>query len=292
MTTRHATEPHVEALVRRALAEDLGPGDRTTEWTVPPETAGAGRIVAKAPLVVAGVAPTLAVFAAVDEDLSVTPGRGDGDATVAGDVILELRGPLRSILTAERTALNFLQRLSGIATLTRRFVEALDGTGTRVVDTRKTTPGWRRLEKDAVRAGGGDNHRMGLYDMVLVKENHIAAAGGLDRAMAAVAAGNGQGLPVEVEVRDVEEFRRALAFEVDRIMLDNMSLDDMRRCVALARDAGDGAPLLEASGNVTLARVRDIAATGVDLVSVGALTHSAPAADVSLLLDATPGGGR
>jgi nicotinate-nucleotide pyrophosphorylase (carboxylating) len=207
---------------------------------------------------------------------------GDGGAAEPGHALLCLGGPAGSILTGERTALNFLGRLSGIATLTRRFVEAVEGTGARIVDTRKTTPGWRALEKEAVRAGGGTNHRMGLHDMVLIKDNHIAAAGGISRAVEGVRRSNDRGLAVEVEVRDLDELETALELGVDRILLDNMRGDTLARAVERARRLGPDRPELEASGNVTLATVRAIAETGVDLISVGALTHSAPAADISL----------
>ena len=209
----------------------------------------------------------------------------DGTAVTPGTPVLRVEGSLPAILRAERTALNFLGRLTGIATLTRRFVDAVEGTGCRILDTRKTTPGWRALEKAAVRAGGGVNHRIGLWDMVLIKENHIAGAGGIEAALAAVAARNDEGLPVEIEVRDLGELERALPGRPDRILLDNMSLDDMRRAVERVVALGASRPELEASGNVDLARVRAIAEVGVDFVSVGALTHSAPVGDLSLRVE-------
>ena len=272
----------IDGLVRAALAEDVGPGDWTTEWTVEAGTPGHAEIVAKADLVVAGIDPTIAVFTAVDPDLAVNVVRSDGRVVRPGDVVLEVSGSAAAILTAERTALNFLGRLSGVATLTRRFVDAVAGTGARVVDTRKTTPGWRELEKAAVRAGGGSNHRMGLWDMVMIKDNHIAAAGGITAAVERVRARNRQGLPIEVEVRTDAELDEALSLGVDRILLDNMDVAGLRRSVERANRLGAKRPELEASGNVTLATIRDVAATGVDLVSVGALTHSAPVADLSL----------
>lgn len=282
--------PDLDPLIRAALDEDVGDGDRTTAWTVPAGTRGSAGIVAKAPLVVAGLEACARVFTTVDPALSVRAAVADGARVEAGDVVVHIAGALASILTAERTALNLLQRLSGVATLTRAFVDEVEGTGARIVDTRKTTPGWRELEKAAVRAGGGANHRMGLWDMVLVKENHVAAAGGLADALDRVRARNALGLPVEVEVRTLDELDQVLGAPVDRILLDNMTLDDMREAVdrARARTGGAPVPLLEASGNVTLSTVRAVAETGVDLVSVGALTHSAPAADLSLLVD---GGG-
>ena len=272
----------LDALVRAALAEDVGPGDWTTAWTVESGTPGRAEIVAKAELVVAGIPPAVAVFSAVDPNLAVKVLRGDGQAAHPGDVVLEVSGSAAAILTAERTALNFLGRLSGVATLTRRFVDAVAGTGARVVDTRKTTPGWRGLEKAAVRAGGGSNHRMGLWDMVMIKDNHIAAAGGITAAVERVRAHNRQGLPIELEVRTDAELDEALALGVHRILLDNMDVAALRRSVERANRLGAKRPELEASGNVTLATIRDVAATGVDLVSVGALTHSAPVADLSL----------
>ena len=275
-------EAATAALVAAALAEDVGPGDFTTLWTVPEGSECRAVIVAKEAMVVAGVAPVEAVFAAMDAGLAVMPEAADGDGVDEGSVLFRVRGATRAVLTAERTALNFLGRLSGVATLTRRFVEAVEGTGARVIDTRKTTPGWRLLEKAAVRAGGGANHRVGLYDMVLVKDNHAAAAGGAAAATAQVLERNDRGLPVEVEVRNLEELRSVLPLGVQRLLLDNMDVGMLREAVAAAGALGGERPELEASGNVTLAGVRAIAETGVDFISVGALTHSAPSADVSL----------
>ena len=272
-------------LVRTALAEDVGPSDWTTAWTVSPEAQGSASVIAKAELVVAGIEAASAVFAAIDPALVVTVLRGDGTRAAPGDVVLEVAGPAGRILTAERVALNFLGWLSGIATLTREFVEAVRGTGARIIDTRKTTPGWRHLEKAAVRAGGGGNHRMGLYDMVLIKDNHIAAAGGITEAVKRVRAHNDEHLPIEVEVRDMKELDEVLELYVDRILLDNMDLRALRTAVERAHKLGAERPELEASGNVTLANVRSVAETGVDLISVGALTHSAPVADLSLRMD-------
>lgn len=277
----------LDALVALALREDVGVADWTTLWTVPSERTGRARIVAKAPMVLAGVDAALRVFRAVDPALEVEVHHPDGAECPPGTTVLSLRGSARSILTAERTALNFLGRLSGIATLTRRYVEAVRGTGAAVVDTRKTTPGWRPLEKAAVRAGGGVNHRQGLHDMVLVKDNHIAAAGGIREALSGVAARNRAGLPVEVEVTSLPELEEALSFRPrpDRILLDNMSPELMRRAVERVAGEPGPRPLLEASGNVTLETIRTVASTGVDLVSVGALTHSAPSADLSLRME-------
>ncbi len=275
-------EVALTAMIDAALREDVGPGDATTLWTVPEEALGRAEIRAKADIVIAGLASAEAVFRTVDPGLASTAYVQDGAACGPGDLVLSVEGALRSILTAERTALNFLGRLSGVATTTRRFVEAAGETRARVIDTRKTTPGWRRLEKAAVRAGGGVNHRMGLYDMVLIKENHIAAAGGIEAAVRAVRARNAVELPVEIEVRDLAELEAVLDIGVERVLLDNMSPRQLEEAVALARATPGGGPELEASGNVTLGTIAAVAATGVDYISVGALTHSAPVADLSL----------
>jgi nicotinate-nucleotide pyrophosphorylase (carboxylating) len=275
----------VAALIRTALAEDVGSGDWTSVWTIPAAAEGAARIVAKQPMTVAGLEVTRQVFHQVDPELSVKLHSVDGSPAQPEQALVQIRGRFRSILTAERVALNFLGRLSGIATLTRAFVDAVAGTGARIIDTRKTTPGWRHLEKEAVRSGGGANHRMGLWDMVLIKDNHIAAAGGIGPALRAVREQNRAGLPVEVEVSTLQELEEALVAPPDRVLLDNMTVDALRAAVARTATLGDERPLLEASGNVNLGTVEDIAATGVDLISVGALTHSAPSADVSLRVD-------
>ena len=279
MTSR---EPSIAgAIIKAALAEDVGDGDRTSEWTVPADSNSEAVIVAKQRLTVAGLAVAADVFRTVDADLSVEFRVDDSEEVDAGDVVMAIAGPTRALLTAERTALNFLGRLSGIATLTRTFVSRVEGTRAVIVDTRKTTPGWRALEKMAVRAGGGSNHRMGLHDMVLVKDNHVAASGGLTAAIERVRTSN-TGLPVEVEVSTEGELTEALAAGVERILLDNMALDRLRDAVAFVRERAGESVTLEASGNVTLETVRDVAETGVDLISVGALTHSAPGADFSL----------
>ncbi len=222
-----AVAPETLALIDAALAEDVGPGDFTTLWTVSEDARAEARIVAKASGVVAGTEVAEAVFRRVDPALEVTIEAGDGSAVEHGDRVMTVRGSARSLLTAERTALNFLQRLSGVATVTRRYVQAVDGTGTRVIDTRKTTPGMRLLEKAAVVAGGGTNHRVGLHDMVMIKDNHIAAAGGIAAAVEAVRARNERALRVEVETTSLDEVRQALAAGVDRIMFDNMSPTSM-----------------------------------------------------------------
>ncbi len=271
-----------------ALAEDTGAGDITALSFVPEAKQARGTILAKETGVVAGIGVAREVFQTLDPSIKSEALKQDGDPVRRGDAVLALEGPARSLLTGERTALNFLQRLSGIATETRRYVDAVAGTKTKILDTRKTIPGWRWLEKGAVRAGGGTNHRAGLYDMVMVKDNHLQAAGdlaelqaGIDRAHALQ-----PGVRIEIEADRPDQARDFLTLRgVDVILLDNMSLEEMRECVALA--AGSGV-LLEASGNVTLARLPEIAATGVDFISSGALTHSVKALDLSLDFEGTP----
>lgn len=272
-------------LVERGLAEDVGDGDRTTLWTVASGARSRATIVAQDSVVVAGMEVTSRVFYEVDPALEVTARVREGEEVERGQVVLELQGSARSVLTAERTALNFLGRLSGIATLTRSFVMAAKGTRAVITDTRKTTPGWRVLEKAAVRAGGGENHRMGLHDMVLVKENHIAAAGGIEAAVDAVRKANTQGLLVEVEVRSLDELARLRGLRVDRVLLDNFTTPTLQQAVERVRGWSEPRPGLEASGNMTLERIPAVAATGVRWISVGALTHSAPVADFSLLME-------
>jgi len=275
--------PEVLSLIEAALAEDVGSGDFTSQWTVPAELRAVARVVAKASGVVAGAEVAVEVFRRVDPSLAVRVLAGDGKPVGPGNEVMRVEGSARSILTAERTALNFLQRLSGVATITRRYVREVTGIGARVVDTRKTTPGMRLLEKAAVVSGGGANHRAGLYDMVMIKDNHIAAAGGITAAANAVRAHNDRALRVEVEAASLDEVREALAAGVDRIMFDNMTPALMAQAVALVR-AADPRPETEASGGITLETIRDFAETGVDFISVGALTHSAPALDLSLRL--------
>jgi len=269
-------------LIDRAMAEDMGPGDWTTEWTVDAGAEGLAVIVAKEPLVVAGTRLAVAVFQQTEADLDVSVEVEDGAEVEPEEVVLRIQGPLRGILTGERVALNFLGRLSGIATMTRQFVKAVAGTGARILDTRKTTPGWRELEKAAVRAGGGENHRVGLYDMVLVKDNHLVASGGVTSAVERIRRQNGLGLEVEVEVNTLEELAELLPLGVDRVLLDNMDLIAMKEAVGRIKALGAVRPMAEASGNMSLDSVRAVAETGVDFISVGALTHSAPSADLSL----------
>ncbi|MBA4064357.1 MAG: nicotinate-nucleotide diphosphorylase (carboxylating) [Isosphaera sp.] len=271
-------------LVDLALAEDLGDtGDRTSLATIPEDATGRAAFVARSPGVVAGLPAAGMVCAAVDPKLAFAVISPDGSPVTRGTVLAIVAGTLRAVLAAERTALNFLQRLSGVATLTRAFVDAAAGHRARLLDTRKTTPGWRLLEKYAVRCGGGSNHRVGLYDGVLIKDNHLAGLGGdVRRAVAAARAYPGNaGLPVEVEVDTPEQLEHALAVRADIVLLDNMTPDQLRAAVA-RRDAVAPGVLLEASGGVNLATVAGIAATGVDRISVGALTHSAPALDIGL----------
>lgn len=280
--------PHgeaVEALIAAALAEDHAREDVTVAALPAEDRTVVAELRVKAPGVLCGLPIVARVFAQLDAEVAVEAFAEDGDTVGAGLVALQLEGPARAILRAERTILNLLQRLSGIATLTAAYVEAAMATHAGVYDTRKTTPGWRLLEKAAVRAGGGTNHRTGLHDMVLIKENHVEAAGGLEAAVRRVRMANEAGLPVEVEVRTLDELERTMELGVERILLDNMDLATMERAVARAAERGAGRPRLEASGNVTLETVRAVAETGVDLVSVGALTHSAPTADLSLRVE-------
>jgi nicotinate-nucleotide pyrophosphorylase (carboxylating) len=265
-------------LIRRALAEDIGTGDVTTDAALQGDETGRAQAIAKAMTVVAGIEVFGAVFRTVDPSLQVTACRQDGEKVDQGALLAEISGRLASILTAERVALNLFQRMCGIATQTRQFVERVAGMRARIVDTRKTAPGLRILDKYAVRIGGGHNHRFALYDGVLIKDNHIAAAGGVGPAVQRVRARIPHTLKIEVEVRDMAELEEALAEHADVVLLDNMSLDEMAEAV---RRVGGRIPL-EASGNVTLERVKEVAATGVDLISVGSLTHSVIAADISL----------
>jgi nicotinate-nucleotide pyrophosphorylase (carboxylating) len=270
-------------LIGRALAEDLGSGDVTSEATVDPGTRARARITQKQPGVVFGLDAASEVFrqtGAGELERLHPEGRWTEGVPVE---VAAVAGPARALLAAERTALNLLCHLSGVATLTARYVEAVSGSGAEILDTRKTTPGLRALEKQAVAAGGGRNHRLGLDDAILIKENHVALAGGLRRAVDLAVAAHPE-LPVEVECRDAAEVAEGLEAGADRLLLDNMGPGELRAAVA-ARDAAGSSAALEASGGVTLANVAEIAATGVDMISVGALTHSAPALDLSMLLD-------
>jgi nicotinate-nucleotide pyrophosphorylase (carboxylating) len=269
-------------VVARALAEDLGTGDVTTAATVASETRARALIRQKAPGVIYGLSVAEEVFRSLDPDAAFAREVTEGVWRESGDV-LRIEGRARAVLSGERTALNFLQRLSGVATMAARAVRAIDGTGATILDTRKTTPGLRALEKAAVAAGGATNHRAGLYDAILIKENHAALAGGVGAAVRR-AREEAPDLPLEVECRDLGEVDEALAAGAPRLLLDNMSPDELRRAV----DHVAGRAELEASGGVTLQTLREVAGTGVDFVSVGALTHSAPALDLSLLLTPLP----
>jgi nicotinate-nucleotide pyrophosphorylase (carboxylating) len=280
------SEDEMRELVARALAEDLGDGDVTGEATVPADRMATARVVQKAPGVVFGldlVVETMAQTGVTEVETLCAEGEWRQDVPAQ---VLVARGPARALLAAERTAMNFLGHLSGVATLAARYVEAVAGTEAKILDTRKTTPGLRRLEKTAVAAGGATNHRMGLFDAFLIKENHIAAAGSIPKAVYAARKAHPE-LPVEVEVRNLDETAYALGTGADQLLIDNMDPPTMRAAVEL-RDAYSraGKPTLEASGNVNLQTVREIAETGVDFISIGALTHSAPVLDFSLLLSA------
>jgi nicotinate-nucleotide pyrophosphorylase (carboxylating) len=268
----------VERVVLAALAEDIGAGDVTTEATVSADAVGTAELLVKEPGVVCGIGAAETAFRALDPEIRFEALASDGDQVEAATAVARVTGSERAILTAERVALNFLGRLSGIATLTHRYVDAIEGTGAVVLDTRKTTPGLRALEKHAVAAGGGRNHRFGLDDAVLIKDNHLRAAGSVREAVELVRTASD--LAIEVECETLAQVGDALDAEVDAILLDNMSLDELRAAVALV----DGRARLEASGGITLDTIRAIAETGVDEISVGALTHSARSLDVSLEL--------
>lgn len=268
----------IDRIVLAALAEDIGDGDITTLSTIPEEARLTGRFLAKETGVVAGIQLVWRAFALLDPRVEVLVLIDDGMCVERGQVIAQVSGPGRAILTGERVALNFLQRMSGIATATRRYVNAVEGTAATILDTRKTVPGLRLLDKWAVRLGGGANHRIGLYDMVLIKDNHIAAVGSITETVERVRANDPRGRQIEVEVTTLEQLEEALALPIDRILLDNMPPDVMREAVMLA---GGRIPL-EASGGINMDSVREVAETGVDFISVGALTHSVKAMDISL----------
>ncbi|HEY3414517.1 MAG TPA: carboxylating nicotinate-nucleotide diphosphorylase [Armatimonadota bacterium] len=272
----------LKGLVALALAEDVGHGDATSLATISADATATGRIVARSPLVVSGIEAAEAVFKAVDPECVFTVMAGDGQSIAADAVIATVSGRARALLTAERTALNFLQHLSGIATMTARYVAEISGTGARIVDTRKTVPGLRDLAKAAVRHGGGRNHRVALDDGILIKDNHVVTAGGIARAILSARSNGGYLLRVEVECDTLQQVSDAIDAGADMILLDNMAPDALRAAVTLCRRRAQ----TEASGGVSLSTVRSIAETGVDFISVGALTHSAPAADIALDFDA------
>ncbi len=274
----------ITEILERALAEDLGAGDLTTDATIPEGLEATGSFLAKGALVVAGLPLVERFYKLLDPAIRFEPLAAEG-GLVARGALAEVRGSARVLLRAERTALNFLQRLSGIATLTRRFALRLEGTHARLLDTRKTTPGLRVLERYAVRVGGGTNHRFGLYDAVLIKENHAQLAGGVAEAVRRARAHYGS-QKIEVEVRDDTEVRQGLEAGADVLLLDNMTPDEVRHCLRLIQ----GRAVVEVSGGITLENIRDYAEAGVDFISVGALTHSAPAVDISFdLLPSNPG---
>lgn len=272
----------IKEIVKKALEEDLAGGDVTTEAMIPTDLGGQGVIKAREELILAGLEVAREVFAALDPEISFRPEHEDGDELKEGEAVAALSGRARALLTGERVALNFLQRLSGVATLTSRFVNLVQGTKATIVDTRKTTPGLRALEKYAVRVGGGQNHRHGLYDMYLIKDNHIATVGSIKEAVGRARRAASLAAKIEVEAKTLQEVKEALEAEADVIMLDNMSLQEMEEAVAVVK----GWALVEASGGINLENVRSIAETGVDFISVGGLTHSARAVDLSM--DITP----
>ncbi len=273
-------------LIEEALREDIGSGDITTEAIVPPGLMAEGSLIAKEEGVISGLFLAEEVFKRVDKSLEFSALVREGEKVKGGKKIAQVKGQARAILKGERTALNFLGRLCGISTLTAKFVEAIAGTQARILDTRKTTPGWRRLEKYAVRKGGGLNHRFGLYDMVLVKDNHIDLLGGISQAIrGSLDNPLWKGKEVEVEIRNLRELKEVLSLGVERVMLDNFSLSQIREAMEIVfKLKGRDRPRVEVSGGVNLKNVREIAQTGVDYISVGALTHSARALDISLIL--------
>ena len=279
MTSDRLSPSAVERAVAAALAEDLGDaGDITSAATIPAEARARAVVAARKPGVIAGIDCALTAFRLADPDLNASVSRDDGSRVAPGDVVLKIEGRARGVLGAERVALNFLGHLSGVATAAAALVDAVEGTKARIACTRKTTPGLRVLEKYAVRCGGGRNHRFGLYDAVMIKDNHIAAAGGVAQALAAAKSACGHMVKVEIEVDTLEQLETALAGGADVVLLDNMSTDDLKRAV----EVNQGRAILEASGNITLDTVRAIAETGVDVISSGWITHSAPTLDLGL----------
>lgn len=270
--------PLIDRIINYALEEDLGPGDITTSAIIDSSLKGKARLVAKEEMVLAGIEVFSRIFSHLDPEIIVESTYDDGDVVPKGKEIGTVKGSMRGILSGERTALNFLQHLSGIATLTRLYAEKTDPAKVRVIDTRKTTPGLRILEKYAVRIGGGFNHRLGLFDGILIKDNHIAAAGSISKAVEKIKANVPHTLRIEVEVEDIQGLEEAIRAGADAILLDNMSLKEMRQAVSIAGSK----VLLEASGGVTLESIEEISKTGVNLISVGAITHSARSVDISL----------
>lgn len=270
-------------LIDLALKEDYGSGDITTDNLIDPSLPGIGEMIAKEPLVIAGLEIVQQVFNHIDPDISITARYKDGDVIQKSETIMTLKGSMRALLIGERSALNFIQRLSGIATLVRSYVDTLKDKKVRLVDTRKTTPGWRVLEKYAVRIGGADNHRMGLYDGVLIKDNHIAACGGIQQSIDKIRNKISHLIKIEIEVSDLAGVKEAIHAGADIIMLDNMDVDQIKQAVKLI----NGKAIIEASGNVTKSDLPKLAATGIDIISVGALTHSARCVDISMKIKDT-----
>ncbi|MEA3486350.1 MAG: carboxylating nicotinate-nucleotide diphosphorylase [Thermodesulfobacteriota bacterium] len=273
------SDVRLKELIRTALDEDMGSGDLTTSSILTGNETGVAQVISKGEIIVAGITVFREVFHVLDSSLDFEEYFCDGQPAGKGENLACVSGSLKSILLAERVALNFFQRMCGIATMTHKYVEEISGTGVKILDTRKTTPNLRSLEKYAVKTGGGSNHRFGLYDGVMIKDNHISAAGGISNAVRKVVGNIPPTVQIEVEVKNLQEVEEALASGVDIIMLDNMGAGEMEKAVSLI----GGRALVEASGNITLSNVKEIAETGVDFISVGALTHSAPAADISLV---------
>ena len=270
-----------DSILTQALLEDIGEGDVTTNTIIPENHRAKAVLIAREDFVLAGLPFTERIFKLVNSALKFKANKKDGDIVKKGTVIAIINGNTRSLLTAERTALNILQRLSGIATLTYRFVEKVKGLPVKIIDTRKTMPGLRTFEKYAVRAGGGKNHRFGLFDGILIKDNHINAAGGIEKAVKMAKLKAQHMLKIEVEAKNIREVRSALSAGAEIIMLDNMSVEDIRKSVRLIRSQNPQI-IIEASGNINLENIRKVAETGVDLISIGALTHSARAVDISM----------
>jgi nicotinate-nucleotide pyrophosphorylase (carboxylating) len=275
----------VRKIIRSAFDEDICSGDITTAAILTGQEKGVAEALTKSEIVVAGIEVFREAFLCLDERTDCAAHFGDGQTAITGEILARVSGSLHSILSAERVALNFFQRMCGIATSTKKFVDEIKGTQAKILDTRKTVPGLRYLDKYAVKAGGGSNHRFGLYDGILIKDNHIASAGGISVALSRVRSAVPHTLKIEIEVKNMVELEEALSARADVIMLDNMSVEDMKAAVSFV----NGRVRLEASGNVTLGNVRKIAETGVDFISVGMLTHSVSAADISLNIDSTGG---
>jgi len=272
----------IKPIITYALNEDIGSGDVTTNSIIPADMTAIASMIAKAPGVIAGLQVAEYVFRSLSPDIEWNPLINDGDRVKKGDYIVKIKGPYRALLTGERLALNFLQRMSGIATMTSKYVEAIKGFKTEILDTRKTVPGMRILDKYSVKIGGGTNHRIGLFDMVLIKDNHIKVAGGITKAIDQVRKNSNYGIKIEVEATTLEEVREALGKDIEMIMLDNMDTATMAEAVKII----DGRAKVEASGNMTLDRLKEVAATGVDYISIGALTHSVMALDISMNIEA------